>query len=338
MHVLLSISVGNKKLYGVEGQFAGGRLTVSRFGELRIDEGETVSDGAVKNKLRLSTALNHLHAVGRFTTRRAVLTVNSSYILSRRLELPQAKPKEIVQMARNEMVQLVGNADDYVYDCACLQSAGGKTCAVWAYAVPNDLVDSYAQAAADAGLKTVALDVCANSVEKLFLFLARNGELPTAKLLVELDDRGAEIHLFSGGERVFSRLAPVTTAEIESLLENTGDISEEDTGQPLRGRSFTNDLFMTDAILRDAVHRYFAALAGELQKIVRFQQRRAQDDPVQAVSLYGRLATVEGISSLLQDALGLPVNVVDTLPALTAPAGFRPTEYVSALGALIRLK
>lgn len=241
-------------------------------------------------------------------------------------------------MARNEMLQIVGNAEDYVYDCSSIaEGVQSDICVVWAYAVPQDMVEGYLQALSGAGFKPMALDVHANSIEKLFLHASVNGGIPgRALLFVELEEVGLDIHLFAGGERAFSRFSPVSASELGILLKNAGLYTQENA--PLGGVNLADKAIDNDSILCDATQRYFASLAEELRKIIQFQQRRNASDPVSGIYIYGGLAHVNGMDVGLGEALGLPVEVVKTVSNVNAPAGFAPANYINALGALIRVR
>lgn len=336
--MFFSVDVSDQFLYAVEGNVSGGIVTVVNSGEMRLPEG-TVEDGIVKNHAAFVMALNKLHALKNFRSTSMVMTINSSFILSRRLELPPARPRELSLMVRNEMLQVVNDTTEFVYEYS-LASDEVKTkssiSSVWAYAISKETVDEYYSIFRNVRFKPVALDIHANSVEKLFLGAKINDTDIGGKstLFVGIEHDAAEIHLFSERQRAFSRLAPVSSEEFRLVVENAGLGNTE--SHSLSGLDITADKIRLDSILSGAAHQYVNQLAEELQKMNQFQLRRNSANPISYVYLYGSLSKIKGLEDALSLTTGLPVQTVRSISKVKA-GDIDVAGYANAIGALIRL-
>ncbi|ADU26370.1 pilus assembly protein PilM [Ethanoligenens harbinense] len=336
--MLFSVDVSSQFLYAVEGNANGGTVTVVNSGKMRLPEG-TVEDGIVRNHAAFVMALSKLHALKNFRSTNMVMTISSSSILSRRLELPPAKPRELTLMVRNELQQVVSDTTDFVYEYSLTgDDAKAKSSInnVWAYAIPKETVDEYYSIFRSVRFKPVALDTHANSVEKLFLGENINGTAVGGKsaLFVGIEHDTAEIHLFSEGQRAFSRLAPVSSEEFRLVVENAGLGNTE--SHSLSGLDITADEIRLDSILSGAARQYVGQLAEELQKMNQFQLRRNSANPVACVYLYGSLSEIKGLEDALGTTTGLPVQTVRSVSKVKA-GDINIAEYANAIGALIRL-
>ena len=324
-------------IYAVEGSAGPVGVTVLRAGEMRLPEG-TVQDGAVRNQAAFIRTLQKLRAARHIRSNDMTLSVGSGAVLSRRLELPAARPRELGQMVVNEMIQVVGEASDFVYEYARNDEPGrDKTqpVTVWAYAMPRAMVDTYYSVFRNGHFKPVALDIHANCIEKLVTGAAVNGQGwgDQSVLFIQIENEGLEIHLFSEGRRVFSRFSPVSAEELLSSLQQLRGEREPAVPDELDIAAAASD---RNPLLAEIVHRYVGRLADEIGKMSQFQLRRNSLNPVGHAYLYGGLARISGIGPALAQSTGIPAETVQAISGVKmAQAPVAP--YLNAIGALIRL-
>lgn len=333
--MLYSIDVGSGSLFSAEGSYSSGMVTVSKTMETKLSA-ETVEDGNIKNRASFCMSLSKLLPSGSKACP-TVFTINSNAILSRHLELPSSKPSELYRMMRNEMLQTTGDANEFVYEYSAGSGAASQAnlTGLWAYAMPKDMVDEYYTLGKSVHIKPVALDIHPNSVEKLFLGALVNAR-PIARDSVLFADVGedlAEIHLFSDGQRAFSRISPLSVSDFKIVLGNAG---YGGTGDIFDTLDVTSEQFRSDGILNNVFRQYIGRLADELQKMVQFQLRRDSANPVTAVYIYGAMACVTGLADALGAALGIHVENVESISKVRTQ-NLRLYKHINAIGALIRL-
>lgn len=336
--MLISIDVNSDNLYIAEGAYSSGVVKIEKAGQAKLPPA-TVEDGIIKNHAAFAMTVEKLLAAKGIKPGPAVMAFNSGAMLSRRLELPDSKPRELAQMIKNEMVQMVNSTSDFVYEYSVINdtdSAKTKKINLWAYAIPKDIVDEYASIFKNQKLKPVALDAHPNSVEKLFINSAINGKNVdgSSTLFIQIEEDCVEIHLFSNNQRAFSRLSPISAAELKSIFGNYGIYSgASDFWDHF---DIGSDQIRNDQILNDAVHQYINHLAEELQKMVQFQLRRDASNPVTGVYIYGSLAAAKGLDLGLSSALGINTEAIATISKVNA-GNMKIVKYINAIGSLIRL-
>jgi type IV pilus assembly protein PilM len=152
-------------------------------------------------------------------------------------------------------------------------------------------------------------------------------------LFVDIEDEYMEIHLLSDGQRAFSRITPISSSGLSELLEKE---DQTGAGNVFDTLDITADRFKNNPVLNDAARQYINGLAEEMQKMVQFQLRRNDQNPVRTVYIYGGMACIRGLAAGIGSVLGLPAENVETVSKLKN-RDFTLVKYVNAIGALIRL-
>lgn len=351
--MLLSIDVCGDRIYVAEGGADSGNVDVIKCCETKLPPG-TVEDGDIKNHAAFVATLIKILSSHSFKANSAVLTFTGNAVLSRRLELPPAKPREITAMVRNQMVQSVSDPTEYVFEYSChSNSSNSKNTVVWAYALEKSFIDKYYIAFKSLKVRPSALDIHSNCVEKLLLNANINGSDLRGKsiLLVGIEKNFIEIHLFGGGERAFSRISPVKASEFLMIIKNLGydtasnqsfDMLSDSSGNKtnetdiLSGIDISPEKLENDSILAEAAHQYTGKIADELLKMIQFQLRRDSSKPVSHVYIYGGFSGIKGLCANLSQPLSCPVETIKSISRVKISDETPLTKYINAIGALIR--
>lgn len=360
--MLLSIDICGGNVYTVEGTATQNSVEITRCSEAKLPEG-TIDDGEIKNQTAFVMTLSKLLQADGAKLSSAVMTFTSGSVLSRRLKVPAGKPYEVSAMVKNQMSQTVGSPADFVFEYTYASKAAKDAPAeVWAYALDKDFIDKYYKAIKSLKLRPVALDIHSNCIEKLLAGSSVNGSplSDRAALFVDIERDYIEIHLFSGNERVFSRISPVSASEFLLIANNLGygrptenlSLNEKkllamspDGGlkKHLNEMSYdaldiTPQTLESDAILADAAHQYTGRLDDELLKMTQFQMMRDSSKPVSCVYIYGTFSPVKGLDESLAQSLTCPVEVIKNISKVKISEKIRIAKYLNAVGALIRVK
>lgn len=351
--LLLSIDVCGDKIYVAEGSATSGNVDIRKCCETKMPPG-TVEDGDIKNHAAFVAALIKMLSSHSFKATSAVLTFTSNAVLSRRLELPPAKPKEITAMVRSQMVQSVSDPTEYAFEYSChSNSSNSKNTVVWAYALEKSFIDKYYIAFKSLKVRPSALDIHSNCVEKLLLNVDINGAnlRDKAILLVGIERNFIEIHLFGGGERAFSRISPVKASEFLMIIKNLGygsasnsfEMPFEPSGSQKSEADICSSIDISpeklesDSILAEAAHQYTGKIADELLKMIQFQLRRDSSKPISHVYTYGGFSGIKGLCENLSHSLSCPVETIKSISHVKISDEIPLTKYINAIGALIRI-
>lgn len=339
--MILSIDIGSRYLYAAEASVVSGVIHAAKLTEITLADG-VVDDGAVQNFAAAAASARKMLSAANIAAGRAVVTVNSSRILSRRLQLPPAKPAELGKMVKNEMLQAVSDDAEFVYEYSVLRGPQGQkgTLAqraplqLWAYAMPTELVEGYGALMRGLHLKPVALDLHTNCLEKLLAGAQINGSDVGGQstVLLDLEEGATEIHLFSERERAFSRTAPIGLTDLRMMLDG-GEVA--DIPRAPEKIDLASPAVRENRMVGDVLHDYIGKLADEVQKMVQFQLRRNAGNPVACVYLYGSLALMAGLDGAIRSMTGLRTERIETVSKVRSAVPV--TKHINALGAFIRL-
>lgn len=346
--MLVSIDVTDQALYlaagtvdaGAADAGAAGAATVkvAKLASLGLPE-SAVRDGIVKDPGAVAAGLRRLLDAQQIRSGPAVCTIAGGALLARRLELPASKPRELALMVRSEMLRMAGTGGDYVYEYASVRekaAPGVGTVSVWAYALPRQAVDEYRALLKGQRLKPLALDAHQNSIEKLLAGREINGRAVGRRsaLFAGVEETGLEVHLFSDGQRAFSRSAPVSAAGLPKIAAGAGPFP--DSADFWKGLDFTPGRAAGGPLFAEALRGYLGGIAEELRRMIRFQLRRDAANPVSAIFLYGAVPQAKGLDAALSSALGVPAETIRSMAGVEA-GGRDILQYLNAIGALIRL-
>lgn len=333
--MVLSIDISSSNIYAVEGIYNAGVVNVAKAANILLP-GPVVEDGEIKNHAALAMSINKMIAARNISTNKVVFTINSNSILSRRLEMPPSKPKDLGKMIKNEMLQTVNDVGEFVYEYS-INNEGlnpNGLIPLWAYAIPRDMVDGYNVLIKNLKMKPLALDVHTNSIEKLFIGSSINGNEYGSKsiILINLEPDSLEIHLFSDKQRAFSRLASVGISNLSMLL---GDAKNSDTTISYEEVDINSPKIRENLVVNEIIHTYTNQIADEAQKMIQFQLRRNSANPVCSVYIYGSVSNIVGLDYVLSTLLGIHTEKIVNLSKVKSSAPIE--KYINAIGAFIRL-
>lgn len=361
--MLISIDLNDDYVYIAEGNATSSGIEVRKCDEMKLPYG-IVEDGSIKNQAALNAKISRLMCAHSFKVTSAVATFISSGTVSKRLTLPPGKSSEIAGMVKNQMSQAVGDPSEYVFEYTYIIPPQNKTTPVevWAYAVEREIVESFYSIFKSARLRPSALDIHPNSIQKLLRDTSVNESplLGRSCLFADIERDFIEIHLFNGDERAFSRIAPVSASELLTIADSLGYGQQNDTSNMEKelggaaeetsirqeaqdGISYelldvTPQALEREIVLADTARRYTGRISDELQKMIQFQLMRNSSMPVSCVYLYGGLAGIKGIDTLIAQNITCPAEVVKSISKVKISENNLLYKYLNAIGALIRLK
>jgi type IV pilus assembly protein PilM len=240
---VVGLDIGTTAVRAAELEFGGGGpsgtapATLHRLGQVPLPPG-AVRDGEVVQKEVVSSALRHLWAQQKFSTRDVVIGVGNQHVLVRELDLPWAPPAHLKESLAFQVQELLPmSTDDAYLDYFATQEfdgPNGRTVQGMLVAAQRDTVDANVAAVEGAGLQTRMVDLNAFAL----LRAVARGDL--AQRTVALVDMGASVTtivisvhgvprlvrtLPSGGQNITNSVATslrIETDEAEAVKREIG--------------------------------------------------------------------------------------------------------------------
>ncbi len=262
---MLSIDVGSSKACIAEGEYRNGHITVTAFTEAEY-RGETVTNGMISDRAALNLLITEMIKTGKMKSKNAVITVNSSDIITREFKLPEVKAPSLKLLVNNEMLRILGDESGYVIDYTVTGRTEDKMLDIIAYAVSKEMVASYYALLRELKLTPVALDIHANSISKLLSGTEINSSSSAESNFISADIGFSMIsfHGFKAGEYRFSRteVSPVQEFVREISTIKRVDVTQED----MAGIDFSPGHEYESTELSDTCRYFIFRLSEEMQK------------------------------------------------------------------------
>lgn len=321
---MLSIDISHSHISITEGEQRGENVVIEHFARVATPEG-TVKNGILTGGQELAEALTDCLHKGRFSSKKAALTINSSAIITREVTVPFVKKeKELRGLLRSEVEQASQAKQESIIDYVVLgrnQTETEDTCSAMCFVVPRLMVESYRDLLErQAGLSPYTLDVLPHVIYKLAKRDKRISNAGTV-VLADVNRQELRLNLVEVSGRMFSMTQPVSqTKDVmgsEYILSSIG------------AANMVSDQSMLEHVSTVA--------AESISKLIQFQVMKNKEHPVQEILLYGELADDASVTARLAEQLGRPVRLFTKPGFVRCPEGMHFHHFVGAVGGLISL-
>ena len=327
---------------------------------------EMIDDGVVHADSIFRSMLYSKIKEKEINTNKVVFTLNSTRIASREMELPLVKEKQI-----KDLLQM--NASDYfpvdlsqyklVHEVIeKIDKPEEKKMRLSVIAIPNEIISSYEELAADCRLQIVALDYSGNAIKQLML-----REIPgDIKATIKIDEAISTITVMDGdiiklqrnvnygladaieeiqdselfGEYL-SFTDAVDVARRKTCLELKSDVIQPEIENAERddmGHEIDSERFKK---LRANVNYTLANLVSSLGRVIDYYQSRNVDRPIDRIFLVGLGADFSGLSKLLTNELNYKVIPLQQFDGISVAkninlAETKIAEFFNCVGATLK--
>lgn len=199
-------------------------------------------------------------------------------------------------------------------------------------AAPNDMVQSYYDAAKLAHLKLISLDYIGNSVFQLTS--NQIGDEPC--LVIQLDEEHTVLTIYNDTVMVLQRHVDFgSNTLIQSVMEKK-NCSEEDAQEILERRQLIHNNFDDGDELTDNLYY----LVSNIKRVIEYYTGRNVEQPLELIYIIGNGSHIGGLDSLFENQLHLPVEMITALKQVTVreSSGLSMKEvlrYMDNIGAVI---
>ena len=327
---------------------------------------EMIEDGVVRADSMFRSMLYSKIKEKKINTNKAVFVLNSTRIASREMELPLVKEKQI-----KDLLQM--NASDYfpvdlsqyklVHEVIeKIDKPEEKKMRLSVIAIPNEIILSYEELAADCRLQIVALDYSGNAIKQLML-----REIPgDIKATIKIDETISTITVMDGNiiklqrnvnygladaieeiqdSELFGEYLSFTdavdVARRKTCLELKSDVIQPEIENAERddmGHEIDSERFKK---LRANVNYTLANLVSSLGRVIDYYQSRNVDRPIDRIFLVGMGADFSGLSKLLTNELNYKVIPLQQFDGISVAkninlAETKIAEFFNCVGATLK--
>ncbi len=272
---------------------------------------DSYEDGFIRDKERIADAIKSQLSANGLNNKDAIFVLTSTKIVNREVVIPFVKKeKEIKSIINaNSSEYFPVNIEDYVVSHSVLETVtddeGNKQLRVLAVAAPINMVRTYYDVAALAGLKVVALDYIGNAM--LQLIKTQTSE-NTTTMVIQLGSESTVLNIVKGDTLLLQRTVPYgTNVVVNEVMDEKG--VDATTAMTL----LQNERLITVDFDDNSITGSFRYLINNIGRVMDFFASKNPDKPIDDVFLTGDGALIKGIDGLFKVQLNVSTRVMDSL-------------------------
>ncbi len=336
---ILSIDAGSRMLNIVEGIKSGRRGVTIRHAYSHTMHEECMENGVITNREAFTAQLKEAIAKGGFKATKAVLTISNAAAIVRDTSLPGARKNVLESMVRNEMQEVFQDETFRVIQYRRIGTNGTdngeKSMRLRMAAIPFEVVSSYWEALNEAGLTPLAMDVNANSSDKLLSGnISINGIQALGRgsyIAMDFGYANTDIYFFTDSQTELMRQIPMGLRDLYNAISNENALAG------INGAlKFPEGL---DSIPKEA-EPFLEQWLDEIVKVVQYYRSLRRGKIIKRMFLYGGGAMIHGLPEYLTRMFDVPCEIlrkIDRVKDDGALGEHGLAVCLNAIGAIIRL-
>lgn len=306
---LVGIEIGTKNVKMVKVN-SKGRITGYTYADLPE---KVIVNGRVESKQMLTETLKLARKKLNTSFKECVLCLDNSDVVIRQITIPQMDEAFIRNNINLELANFLPvSPDRYVIDYIVTGKTDNefKQLHLLVFAVPEEVVQSYALSIKAAGFQLKYIDIMENAYEKLHKMLNKartTSEVNFACLYIDYSK--TSISVFGEGKFFINKVID------NGITKICKEISEKTNRPPdsVRNLIFTNDVMgIGDPFIveKSTIEKNLKDISIDVLRVLDYFKSRNQASSIGTVYLSGGLSHLSGIQSFLQGVLGLRVIIV----------------------------
>lgn len=296
---------------------------------------ELIVDGAVMDAGRVVDAMKELMAEQKVKTKDVAISVSGHSVIVKKINIPHMTEEELEESIKWEAEQYIPfDVDDVNVDFHILGQ--GETAesqsemSVLLVAAKKDKLSEYTSLVTEIGLNPVVVDVDAFAIENMFSinYDVRPDE---ATVLVNIGASVMNINILRGGTSTFTRDISIGGNRYTEMLQREFNLSFEEAEKAKR-------LEQIDGVDAGAVpgllNTVNAEIVSEIVRSIDYFRTTSTFENIDRVVLCGGSAKVSGIPELLNERMGVPIEVADPFSRVEVDSKLFDPDYIQDIAPL----
>jgi len=340
---VLSIDLGSQNLHIAERSFQKNILKINSTGVFPLPDGCVKGDTILNIDEIADTLINAIKTLG-VKSKDVSITINAIGALTRDVELPMAKPKELEGMVKSELMQsynLIDNHEIQYKSIRNIQTQDGAAMTRYRiFALELPTIESCYKLVRKLKKKPATMDVNINAIDKLLGITTQINEKPLGEagtMFMDFGHHVTTIYIYAKNTPLFYRHLNVGSEEIEKIiseetLSSTADIKSLKEG----GFNFFSEEEKAKAYFQ-YLRPYLYNFNDEMRKIIDFYADINNGVTVEQIYLFGGGSKLSGLSGYWESKMNVPVDVVQEISSLQLPQNQADLSLcLNSIGAIIR--
>jgi type IV pilus assembly protein PilM len=308
---LFGLDIGSSSLKIAQLAETKSGFRLEKFGIKPLDP-ELIVDGTVMDAGRVVDALRELLQEQKLKIKDIAISVSGHSVIVKKINIPVMSEEELEESIKWEAEQYIPfDVDDVNVDFHLLgqeeNPEAQSEMSVLLVAAKKDKIAEYTSLVTEVGLNPVIVDVDAFAVENMY---GINYEVRADEMvaLVNIGASVMNINVLKGGTSTFTRDVSIGGNRYTELVQRDLNLGYEEAERAKRMEE-------ADAANQEAVAAALNTVNGEISsEIVRsidYFRSTSSAENVDKVVMCGGCAKVNGLAAVLNERLGVPVEICD---------------------------
>jgi type IV pilus assembly protein PilM len=305
----VAFDIGSSSIKMVEAAVDQGGCRLLNVGVVPLTHGVVQNNMVVESRL-VAEAIRKLIQDNGVKSSKVISAVPGRAVIIKKIQMPRQDADELEANVEFEANKLIPeNLENVNIDYQVLgYLEGGNKMEVLLVAVKKEIVNSFTDVIEAAGLTPAIIDVDYFAMESMYETNYDPQAAGEVIGLIHIGARYTSINVLSNGISTFTGDLPVGGEEFTDSLRRTMQLSDEEaetlklTGV-LQGKHGSD----MEALLRPAAE----SLAEDVQRTLSLYGAIASEDGIRNIYLTGGGAKVAGLTSVMHERLGVPVQLAE---------------------------
>lgn len=325
---VIGLDIGSSAIKLVEAEKKRSGWVVRGFSSITLPE-DTIVDGEIVNHAAVVEAIKTLLKESSSRSKLVCTSVAGSSVIIKHIAIPKTAPKEIEDQVYWEAEQYIPfDMKDISLDYEVVQEdMGDGKMDILLVAAKKDFIDKRLATVREAGLQPEVLDVDVLSLANVFW---ENYDMTqdNAVVLVDVGASLTKINIVSNNTTTFTRDVAVGGKNLTQEIQNKLGISFQEA-----------EVLKIDACSTGQIPEEVMPLVTQVSENISLEIRRSLDFyaaspvqlPVTAVFLCGGASRIPGLSNMLGEMLGLPIEYLNPFNKIACSGRQFNEEFLAAI-------
>lgn len=325
---VIGLDIGSSAIKLVEAEKKRGGWVVRSFTSVNLPE-DTIVDGEIVNHAAVVEAIKNLIRESGVRSRLVATSVAGSSVIIKHISIPKTSPKEVEDQVYWEAEQYIPfDMKEISLDFDIVQEdMGDGKMDILLVAAKKDFIEKRLATVKESGFQPYVLDVDALAMANVFW---ENYDMTpdNAVVLVDVGASLTKINIVSDSTTIFTRDVAVGGKNLTQEIQNKLGISFQEA-----------EVLKIDACSTGQIPEEVLPLVNAISENVALEIRRSLDFyaaspvqlPITAVFLCGGASRIPGLSNMLSEILGLPIEYLNPFAKVACSGRQFNEEFLAAI-------
>ncbi|KGK86350.1 pilus assembly protein PilM [Desulfosporosinus sp. HMP52] len=293
----------------------------------------SVSDGLIRDREAVLDMLKSAISEFKLTAKKIAVTIHSSGIMLRELNLPALEDEEIEPAVQFELAQSFPDMIQTHSTAFKIYTKTNDRLNGISTSCPKQIVDSYVEMFADSGLNLKYVDVNANTLAKTYNHFVHPPMQGDSVLIVDLSYAMSQVNVLVDGKLILSRSVSGGGSFVDSLIVNRFEITMEEA--EAARQSGYKTLSISQEELDSCLRLGYSSVEEQMRQTLDYIRYSKLPDGIKEICLTGGGSNFPGLETYFSGMFRTPVNIAqsDSIPLEVSDKFF---ILMPAIGAALR--